>query len=590
MSTTVEQHGENRPNSGPEVEKNGTYGNGVHEVNDTKTDSDVDSETFAPGVQRVRAITSVWSKKTLILMFILLYVVSFVDLLLQSVQGNLNAFITSSFHKHGLLNIVSIVANILSGCCQLTIAKIMNIWGRTEAFVIMILCSLIGVVMKAVCKNMETYVAGHTIYYIGHFGMIFVIDIMLADMTSLKNRMIMFGINGTPTVIVVFAGPRIADLFYNNLNFRWAFAAFGIILTGICLPAALIMFLMQRKAEKAGMLEKLKSDRTHLQGFLYYLVQFDILGILLLTGMFTLIMLPFSIVAYAANGWNSAHIIAMEVIGVLCIPAFYVWEKYFAPATFIPYHYLKNRSILGSGLLYGIMFLSIFCWDTYYQSYLMVVHRQSITTSGYILNSFSLASAFFGPLFGYIISLTGDYKFTALAGVPFMLLGTALLVPYRTPSTPVGVLVVLQLLNGIGTGIFAACCQIAVMSSVTHAEIAPAMAIWSLFGSVGSTVGYTIAGALWNNVLPAKLYEFLPADAKNRTTEIYGDVTVQLSFADGDPIRDAIVRAYADVQHKMVIAGAAFVPVCLACILVWKRVNLKKLEAEKGTQTKGNVW
>lgn len=40
------------------------------------------------------------------------------------------------------------------------------------------------------------------------------------------------------------------------------------------------------------------------------------------------------------------------------------------------------------------------CWDAYYSSYLQVVHRQSVTLSGYVMNSFSLASAIIGPFVG----------------------------------------------------------------------------------------------------------------------------------------------------------------------------------------------
>lgn len=40
------------------------------------------------------------------------------------------------------------------------------------------------------------------------------------------------------------------------------------------------------------------------------------------------------------------------------------------------------------------------CWDTYYYSYLQVVNQQSITAAGYILNAFSLMSAFIGPFVG----------------------------------------------------------------------------------------------------------------------------------------------------------------------------------------------
>ncbi|OLN96236.1 Siderophore iron transporter mirB 4 [Colletotrichum chlorophyti] len=590
MSTPIEPQMA-RNGAGADIEKSQAFDNGATEVNNQKANESGDeSDDYQGGIQRVRAITAVWDKKTMVIMFCLLYLVSFADGLLQSVQGNLNAFVTSSFHKHGLLSIVSIFANMLSGCCQLPIAKIIDIWGRSEGFLVLLLCSAVGMILKATCQNMETYVAGHTIYYLGHFGMLFVISVMVADMTTLKNRMLILGILRTPTVIVVFAGSKIADLFYQNLNFRWAFGAFAIILVGVSVPALVVMLIMQRKAEKAGFLQKVKSDRTYLQGFIYYLVQFDVVAIILIIGMFVMIMLPFSIVPYSPNGWKTPYIIAMEVTGVVLIPLVYIWERNFAKVQFIPYKYLKERTLVGSCLLYGIMFASIFTWDTYYQSYLMVVHRQDITTAGYILNSFSLASAFFGPLFGLIIKWTGDYKYTALAGVPFFVLGTALLVPYRTPDTPVGALVVFQLMNGIGTGLFAACGQIAIWSVVTHQEVAVVNAIWGLFGGIGSTVGYTIAGGLWNNVLPAQLYNRLPEDAKNRTMEIFGDVIIQMSFADGDPIRDAIVGAYADVQHKMVIAGACLVPPCLACILLWKRVNIKKLEEERGVQTKGNVY
>lgn len=46
------------------------------------------------------------------------------------------------------------------------------------------------------------------------------------------------------------------------------------------------------------------------------------------------------------------------------------------------------------------MLTSNSCWDAYYYSYLQVVHRQSITNAGYILNSFSLMSSFIAPLVG----------------------------------------------------------------------------------------------------------------------------------------------------------------------------------------------
>lgn len=51
--------------------------------------------------------------------------------------------------------------------------------------------------------------------------------------------------------------------------------------------------------------------------------------------------------------------IVMIVIGVLCLVAFAAWERWFAPVQFFPFKYLKERTIIGACLLYGIMFISV---------------------------------------------------------------------------------------------------------------------------------------------------------------------------------------------------------------------------------------
>ena len=190
-------------------------------------------------------------------------------------QGALNPYITSSFGKHGLLASVSVISTILGGSSKLTLAKIIDTWGRIEGFMFMLLVLVVGMIMKATCQDIETYVAAHTLYWVGHLGIMYVIDIMLADMTSLKNRMIMYGINGTPTIASTFAGPRIAQLFYTQLNFRWAYGAFAIMICGSCIPVIVVMLWMQRKASRVGELEKKVSNRTWWQSLGHYFIELD---------------------------------------------------------------------------------------------------------------------------------------------------------------------------------------------------------------------------------------------------------------------------------------------------------------------------
>lgn len=130
---------------------------------------------------------------------------------------------------------------------------------------------------------------------------------------------------------------------------------------------------------------------------------------------------------------------------------------------------------------------------------------------------------------------------------------------------------------------------LATMASVRHQDVAVALAIYGLFGSVGSSVGYAVAGGLWTNILPEKLYEFLPEDNKKNATAIYGDINKQMAYPIGTPIRDAVIAAYADVMRKMVIVGSALIPLTIICVAVWRNINVKKLEATE-KRARGNVF
>lgn len=109
-----------------------------------------------------------------------------------------------------------------------------------------------------------------------------------------------------------------------------------------------------------------------------------------------------------------------------------------------------------------------------------------------------------------------------------------------------------------------------------------------LFGSIGVSVGFTVAGAMWTNIVPARLYEALPEDSRNLTSVFFGDINKQLSYPVGDPVRNAVITAFQDAQHKMVIVGTSLVPLVSLCILFWKNADLKKQQQEG--QPRGNIF
>lgn len=143
-----------------------------------------------------------------------------------------------------------------------------------EGFIFGISLIAIGMIMKAACQNIETYAAAHTFYWVGHVNTLYVVDVFVADITTLRNRMIILSLNNFSSIITTFAGPPIASAFYTNLNFRWAFIVFGIILVLFAIPVMVILWINQSKAKKTGVL-RAKSDRTFAQSIKYYAIEFD---------------------------------------------------------------------------------------------------------------------------------------------------------------------------------------------------------------------------------------------------------------------------------------------------------------------------
>ena len=257
-------------------------------------------------------------------------------------------FVTSSFGLHGLLGVTGIVSTIVAGVTKLPLARIIDTIGRIQGLVIMLVCVVISLILMAVCENIQTYAAAQTFFWTGMNGIAYVLDVFTADVTSLRNRMIMFGLTSTPYVCNTFAGPAVGEAFLKGSTWRWGYGAYAIIIPAMCAPVIVIFTVQLQRAKKEGNYVKPRSDRTILQSIQYWVVELDVAGILLIVAGFSLFLLPFSLSTYQPEGWGSPTIIAMFVIGVVCLIAFPFFERYIAPKSFIPFELFKDRTVLAA--------------------------------------------------------------------------------------------------------------------------------------------------------------------------------------------------------------------------------------------------
>lgn len=105
--------------------------------------------------------------------------------------------------------------------------------------------------------------------------MTFCIDVITADTSSLRDRGLAYAFTSSPYIITAFAGPSAAQRF-NEVNWRWGYGCFAIVLPVVALPYFVLLRYNRSLAKKRGLLvNKERSGRSWAQSIWYYIVQFD---------------------------------------------------------------------------------------------------------------------------------------------------------------------------------------------------------------------------------------------------------------------------------------------------------------------------
>lgn len=538
------------------------------------------------GVQNIEAVTVAWTTTALVVAYIMMWLIYFVEGMLAGTTGALNPYVTSAFALHSLTPTVGILSSVIGGVTNLTIAKILDVFGRPQGYLFCICLATVGLIMMAACNNVEAYAAAQVFQTVGNNGIQYSISVFVADTSTLRNRGLVQAIVSSPNLITCWLGGPISKSFLDGPGWRWAFGMFTILVPCIGLPLYGVLLKNLLKAKKLGLVPKRESDRTPLQSFLYYSRQFDAIGLLLLSAGVALFLLPFNLYTLQARGWSSPLVISMLVIGVVLIIAFGIWERFFAPVTFIPYSLLLDRTAFGACILSATLFVSYYCWNAYFSSFLQVVNGLSVENASYVVQTYTVCTVLCSIAVGALIHYTGRFKPVCLyIGIPLSILGLGLMIHFRKPGGSIGYIVMCQLLISIAAGTVIICDEIAMLAAASHQHVAVCIAVLGMFGSVGGAIGLTIASAIWQDTLPKKLMEYLPAEELPNLLLIYGDITTQLSYPIGSETRLAIQHAYGDAQVRMLAAGTAVWVVGFIGVIMWRDINVIGIK-----QAKGHVW
>ncbi|KAG7107520.1 MFS siderochrome iron transporter 1 like protein [Verticillium longisporum] len=543
------------------------------------------SEGAQAGVRKVEATAMVWSNWHLALAYVIIWFIYVILSLQEVVVRALTPFVTSSFSMHSLTATTSVMASIIGGLSKLPLAKILDTWGRPHGLSLMLLVWVLGFVMMAACKNVETYAAAQVFAVVGAQGVSYCLTVFIADTSTLKNRSLMLAFASSPYIFTTWAAGPIADSVLAGPGWEWGFGVWAITTPVVVLPLIFLFFSNQNKAKKMGLLpEQSTIKNLTLKSVGRYLIDIDAVGLLLLAAGMALFLLPFNIYSYQSEGWKSPMIISMIVVGAVLIVVFVCYEKFFAPVTFIPFELIADRTVLCGGLMFTFVFFNSGIWGAYFSSMLLVVWNQGVEKTTYIINIYRTGSCFFGIVVGLLIRYTGRFKpFALYFLIPLMMLGVGLMIEFRQPDQNIGYVIMTQILIAFAGGPIVLCGEMAMMAPSDHQHIAVIVAILDLFGSVGMAIGSTVAAAIWTGTFKNNLIKHMP-EGFNNVENIYNNMYAQLAYRYGTPERHGIALAYGDSQRIMLITSVTVLVGALVSTAFWRNINLKTIK-----QVRGNV-
>jgi len=531
--------------------------------------ANLSTEDKSPGVRRIEALSSVLTLKDRIFIFFSVFLVAYAYGLDGTLRYAYQPFATASFQNHSLLASVNVLRAVIAAAAQPTAGKIADVFGRLELVCCSVFFYVLGTVIEAVAENVDTFCAGAIIYQVGYTMIILLVEVIIGDITSTRARLLFSYIPALPFLVNTWISGNISEAVLGVTTWHWGVGMWCIIYTACALPLIISLAIVGRRAKKLGKMDAYVAAIKP-QGWgafskdLFW--RLDVVGVILMIATLALLLVPLTLAGGFQSKWNAPHIIATLVVGILCIPAFIIWELK-APHPLVPFYLMKDRAVWGP---MGIALLLNFAWymqGDYLFTVLIVAFDFSIATATRVSSFYSFFSVLTGFILGLVVFAVRRLKIFIIIGTALFMVAFGLLIHYRgsaSGSSKAGVIGA-QVLLGIAGGMFPYPAQASLQVSLKHEHLAVMTGLYLATYNIGSALGGAVSGAIWTQVLPNQLSNRL-APFGNDTlalTTYQNPFVVAGEYPVGTPERDAIIDSYRYAQRLLTITG-----ICLCVPLI----------------------
>ncbi|KAK9378468.1 major facilitator superfamily domain-containing protein [Kockiozyma suomiensis] len=544
-----------------------------------EVDTEAKSSEFIPyGVRRIEIISSQYQNiYGRIAVFFSIFLVAYGYGLDGTTRYTFQTYATSSYSSHSLVATINTIRSTFAAAALPFIARLCDIFGRIEIFIISVLFYVIGTIIESQAYDVKRFAAGALFYQFGYTGSTVVLQLMAADFSFLNWRVTASFVPALPFIINTWISGNITSALVNTTSNRWSWGIgmWAFIYPLLSIPLILCYLHMYYLARKSGKLADAKRDdgtrRTterlswNPKSIVKAAWEMDIVGIILFAASLSCFLTPFTLAGGAKTSWQKGHIIAPLVVGFCLFPVLVYYEYYIQSRTFpwiikplLPTHMLADRGVWAA---MGIAVFIDWVWymqGDYLYTVLVVAVGESVNSATRISSLYSFVSVITGTILGFLIAYIRRIKVFIIFGISMWFVAFGLMIHYRGGSYAHSGMIGAQCLLGFGAGFFTYPAQASIASCTTHTYMSTAISLYLSMYYVGSAFGTSISGAIWTNILPEKLLDNL--GDSTLATSVYGDpFTFALTYPMGTPERTAVIHSYSQTQKILCIVGICLI-------------------------------
>lgn len=401
---------------------------------------------------------------------------------------------------------------------------------------------VLGSALAGLSQNTGELIAFRVLQGIGAGGLTALVQVVLADIVSPRERGRYMGYLGAVMAVGTVGGPLLGGVITDSVGWRWNFY--------IGVPIAALAIVVLQKT-------------LHLPDRRRRGVTVDYLGVALITAAVSTLLIWVTL-AGQQFAWDSTETVVMLSASAIAT-GLLIWHESRTAEPVIPLSLFRDRTVVLAIVASISVGVAMFGTTVFLSQYMQLARGKTPTESGLLTIPMIAGLLIASTVVGQVISRTGVWKRYVVTGSVLLTLGLALMGTIRYDTTYAEVAVFMFIL-GAGIGMVMQNLVLVVQNVLPAHLLGSGSSSIAFFRSLGGAIGVSALGALLGHRVVTLVTDGLTRIGVSPS----GDTgTIPDLSTLPTPVRTVIEAAYGESIGDIFLAAAplALITVVAVCLL-----------------------